>query len=101
MANSTEKNILLFLSEEDARTMIDALLNAYGAADVYARGMALQFKQKCDELEETKKKLDDASRQLIITDTALNDAEDERAEWKDKYMKLKEQLEKMTEREGK
>lgn len=102
MANNTnEKRMLLFLSEDDTKTLVDALINAYGTADVYARSMTLQYNAKVEELEKAKKDLDDANRQLIVLDTTLNDTEDEAAEWKDKYMKLKEQLEKMTEKVGK
>lgn len=101
MANSTEKNILLFLSEEDARNMIDALLNAYTAADVYARGMALQFKQKCEELDGAKKKLEAADARLTVLDAAYADLDDERAAWKEKYDKLLDDVCKKLEKEGK
>ena len=102
MANNTnEKRMLLFLSEDDTKTLVDALINAYRTADVYARSMTLQYNAKVEELEKAKKDLADANRQLIVLDTTLNDTEDEAAEWKDKYMKLKEQLEKMTEKVGK
>lgn len=102
MANNTnEKRMLLFLSEDDTKTLVDALINAYSTADVYARSMTLQYNAKVEELEKAKKDLDDANRQLCVLDTTLNDTKDEAAEWKDKYMKLKEQLEKMTEKVGK
>ena len=100
MANN-ENNTLLFMSEESIKTLIDALLSAYGTADLQARSMHSGFSQKCAEVEELKKKLEAAEARIAVLDAAYADLDDERSAWKDKYDKLVENMNKKFEREGK
>ena len=93
------KDVTLFmLNEEQTKTLVDALLNAYGAADLHARSLDAMYDAKAQELADTKKKLEEAEKKLVVLDTAYNDMDDERAEWKDKYMKLLQDVSKATER---
>lgn len=99
--NTNEKRILLFLGEEEVKTLVDALINAYGTADVHARSMTLQYNAKVEELEEAKKKLEKAEARLTVLDAAYADLDDERAAWKEKYDKLLDDVCKKLEQEGK
>ena len=93
------KDVTLFmLNEEQTKTLVGALLNAYGAADLHARSLDAMYDAKAQELADTKKKLEEAEKKLVVLDTAYNDMDDERAEWKDKYMKLLQDVSKATER---
>ena len=93
------KDVTLFmLNEEQTKTLVDALLSAYGAADLHARSLDAMYDAKAQELADTKKKLEEAEEKLVVLDTAYNDMGDERAEWKDKYMKLLQDVSKATER---
>ena len=95
------KDVTLFmLNEEQTKTLVDALLNAYEAADLHGRSMDAMYDAKAQELADTKKKLEEAEKKLVVLDTAYNDMNDERAEWKDKYMKLLQDVSKATERKG-
>ena len=93
------KDVTLFMfNEEEVKTLVDALLSAYGAADLHARSLDAMYDAKAQELADTKKKLEEAEKKLVVLDTAYNDMDDERAEWKDKYMKLLQDVSKATER---
>ena len=95
------KDVTLFmLNEEQTKTLVDALLSAYGAADLHARSLDAMYDAKAQELADTKKKLEEAEKKLVVLDTAYNDMDDERAEWKDKYMKLLADVTKAAERKG-
>ena len=54
------KDVTLFmLNEEQTKTLVDALLSAYGAADLHARSLDAMYVAKAQELEDTKKKLEE------------------------------------------
>ena len=99
--SNNEKRTLLFLSDDDIKTLVDALINAYGTADVYARSMTLQYNAKVEELDEAKQKLEKAEARLTVMDAAYADLDDERAAWKEKYDKLVASINAKCEREGK
>lgn len=97
---ATDNSTLFFFSEEQTKTFVDALISAYGAADLHARSMQAAWEKKCAEVEELKTKLEEAEKRLVVLDTAYNDMDDERDEWKQKYTKLNEEYLKMLERKG-
>ena len=99
MAN--DKSILFFLGEEEIKTMVSALMKAYSTADMNARYANGELEKKREEVEALTAKLGEASRRIVQLDTAYNDADEERAEWKDKYEKLHANVGKLAEKEGK
>ena len=95
-----DSTTLFLFGEEETKTMVDALLSAYGAADLHARSMEAMYQAKAQELEDTKKKLAEAEKKLVVLDAAYADMDDERADWRDKYMKLLADTAKKDERKG-
>lgn len=95
------KDVTLFmLNEEQTKTLVDALLSAYGAADLHARSLDAMYDAKAQELADTKKKLEEAEKKPVVLDAAYADMDDERTDWRDKYMKLLNDVTKATEKKG-
>jgi len=101
MANTNERNTLLFLSEDDVKTVIDALIFAFRNMDIRARSMESGWDQRGQEIEQLKAKLEAADGKLAVMDAAYADLDDERAAWKEKYDRLVASMSKKLEQEGK
>lgn len=99
MAN--DKSILFFLGEEEIKTMVSALMKAYSTADMNARYANGELDKKREEVEALTAKLGEATCRMVQLDTAYNDMDEERAEWKAKYEKLYANVGKLAEKEGK
>lgn len=97
---ASDKTILFFLGEEEIKTMVDALINAYGAADLHARALTAENSRLSEEKKDLYDKLDKAEKRLVVMDAEYADLDEERAAWKEKYEKLAENIDKAREQEG-
>ena len=100
MVSTNDKTTLFFIDEEDTKTLVDALIRSYRAADLSARCAKTELAKSREEVAELKKKLDEAEKKVVVLDTAYNDMDEERSEWREKYMKLLADVGKSVESRG-